>query len=330
MSPLVSIIVPVYGVEKYIEKSITSLINQTYENIEIIIIDDRSPDNSMKVLKQVLFENPTRSNKVKILQHSENKGLPTARNTGLDYASGKYIYHCDSDDWIEPNMIKDLVLLAETYKADIVYCDFLLTFKNNERYMAQKPFSETEQILKATLTGVIKYNVWNKLVLKELYDKYNVRFPDGYSMGEDMTMIKLLCHAKIIKHQPKAYYHYVQSNPNAHTKQFDAVKLNSVDENTKKTIDYLIKNGCLDNSSKKYIEFFKLNVKLPLLVTSGRNNYKYWNSWFANSNQFIWDKDNNMTFRIKLIQWLAHIKMYFLIQLHFFLIYKVYGLIYKQ
>ena len=102
----VSIIIPVYGVEKYIEKCARSLFEQTYSNIEYIFVNDKSKDDSIDILKKILTAYPDRKAQVRIVEHEKNKGLSQARETGIGYASGMYLMHVDSDDYIEPNMVE--------------------------------------------------------------------------------------------------------------------------------------------------------------------------------------------------------------------------------
>ena len=102
--PLVSIGMPIYNVGSFIERSLLSVLDQTYDNIEILAVDDCGSDNSMDIVKHLQIEHP-RGSAIRIIRHSENKGLGEARNTAIDHASGKYLYFIDSDDYIEPETI---------------------------------------------------------------------------------------------------------------------------------------------------------------------------------------------------------------------------------
>ena len=121
--PSISVIVPIYGVEKYIERCARSLFKQTIsDRCEYIFVNDCTKDRSIDVLQRVIDEYPTL--KINILHHSQNKGLAGARNTGLDYASGKYIAHVDSDDYVDEDMLEALYNRAESEGCDIVWCDY--------------------------------------------------------------------------------------------------------------------------------------------------------------------------------------------------------------
>ena len=101
----VSIVIPVYNVEKYIERCVRSLFEQTLDDIEYIFVDDCSPDQSVAVLQSTLQDYPNRKESVRIIRHKENKGVAVARNAGINAAQGKYLIHCDSDDWVDANPI---------------------------------------------------------------------------------------------------------------------------------------------------------------------------------------------------------------------------------
>ena len=102
----VSVVVPIYKVESFIARCIHSLLEQTLTDVEYIFVDDASPDGSIAVLRRVLADYPERSNHIKVLTHAKNKGLPAARNTGLAVAQGEYIFHCDSDDFVDSTMLE--------------------------------------------------------------------------------------------------------------------------------------------------------------------------------------------------------------------------------
>lgn len=122
--------------------------------------------------------------------------MPSARNTGLQVASGKYVFHCDSDDYLDGGALELMYAAAEQSQADMVWCDWYLSFAHNERYMKQPKYDSPIEVLKGMLGGSMKYNVWNKLVSRRLYTDNQITFSDGHGMGEDMTMIRLAACAK--------------------------------------------------------------------------------------------------------------------------------------
>lgn len=159
----VSVIVPIYKVEKFIVKCAESLLSQTLEDVEFIFVDDASPDNSIKLLKDSIKKFPQRKGQVKIITHEQNKGLPAARNTGLSIASGDYIFHCDSDDFVDADMLETFYNAAKTDDVDIIWCDWYLSFEHNERYMKQPSYSSPMDALKGMLSGAMKFTVWTNL-----------------------------------------------------------------------------------------------------------------------------------------------------------------------
>lgn len=215
MTCKVSVIVPVYGVERFIERCARSLMEQTLEGVEFLFVDDATPDSSIEVLEKVIAQYPCRMGQVHVVRHERNLGLPAARNTGLSLAQGEYIFHCDGDDYVEKDMLAQMYRYAQSMDYDIVWADWYLTYVGNERYMKQPSYDTPMEALKSMLGGGMKYNVWNKLVRRTLYTFNHIEFPVGYGMGEDMTMMMLFALANSAGHLPKAYYHYVKTNANA-------------------------------------------------------------------------------------------------------------------
>ena len=129
----ISVIVPVYKVERFISRCVNSLFSQSMQdNIEFIFVDDASPDKSLALVEQCLKYYPKRKKQVRILHHIKNLGLPAARNTGLGIARGEYIYHCDSDDYLETDALEAMYVAATKYDADIVWSDWFLTLDKVE------------------------------------------------------------------------------------------------------------------------------------------------------------------------------------------------------
>lgn len=321
----VSVIVPIYKVEDFIEKCVESLMNQTLSDVEYIFVDDASPDNSIPILKKCINKYPHRN--IKIAHHNQNLGLPAARNTGLALATGEYIFHCDSDDFVELDMLESMYRIAKNQNADIIWCDWYLSFKSNERYMIQPEYKTPCDALKGMLAGNMKYNVWNKLIKRTLYTDNHINFPAGYGMGEDMTVIMLFSYAKRVVYLPKAFYHYVKLNSGAFSQTYSSNHLIELKYNVQRIESFLqMKYG---DSFKEYIAFFKLNVKYPFLISNNQKWYDLWKLWYPEANPFIW-KNRNISLRIRLVQWCACKEFYWLLKLYFVIIHKfIYGVIYK-
>ncbi len=207
-NPKVSLIIPVYNVEDYLEKALLSVENQTMENIEVIIVNDGSTDGSSKIIDKFCERN---TNFIVIDQ--KNKGLSAARNVGLNVSKGKYIAFMDSDDYIEPNFIECLYSAAVKNDADIVCCNFNYYFpeKNMKVYMPLTSipgtFSNTKALKKLILDFGVHYFAWNKLCKRSIFFEHNIRFYDMYF--EDIaTSPRLFYHADKIVLLGKALYNY--------------------------------------------------------------------------------------------------------------------------
>ena len=260
----ISVITPIFKVRNFIERCACSLFEQTLKDIEYIFVDDASPDDSIEILKSCMERYPERKEKVTILTHEQNKGLPAARNTGLAVATGEYVFHCDSDDFVEKDMLEQMYMAAKGKDADMVYCDFYLSFEKNERYMSNPAYDNAEDMFKSGLLGGnMKYNVWNKLVKRSLYTDNDIWFPAGHAMGEDMTMIRLAACARSVAYVPKAFYHYVKLNSNAYSATMSERHKEDIRFNVDQTVEFLQKK--FGDSLDKEIAFFKLNTKLPFL-----------------------------------------------------------------
>ena len=222
--PKVSVIIPVYGVEKYIERCARSLFEQTLDDIEYIFVDDCSPDNSIYILCNVLSEYPNREKQVKILHHEKNKGLAQARQTGLKIASGEYIAHCDSDDWVDVHMYEEMYNKAIEEDADVVVCDFCSTDCENEQYSKGLISKERENVIVDVLLWRIAGCLWNKLVRRKEYTDHDLNYPT-HNMGEDAALIvQILWNAKRISYLPKPLYYYY-TNPTSITKDVTDEKI---------------------------------------------------------------------------------------------------------
>lgn len=313
----VSVIVPIFKVEQFIEKCSRSLMAQTLQEVEYIFIDDASPDNSINRLQTVLDFYGDRN--ITIVRHASNKGLPAARNTGLALARGEYIFHCDSDDYVEPDMLEKMYMEAVRTDADIIWSDWFLTYSDSERYMKQPAYTSPYDALVGMLCGKMKYNVWNKLIRRSLYIDNDVKFPSGYGMGEDLTMLKLFCHAKKVSYLPKGFYHYVKLNLNAFSNTYSQRHLEELKFNAESAISYLIQT--FGEVIEPYIIFFKQEIKFPFLITDSFEVYKRWCEWFPEANlNFFGNKD--MSMRRRLLQWMAYKKQWWFIRLYYLVVYE--------
>ena len=200
----VSIIVPFYNVEKYIEKCLTSLVNQTLEEIEIILVNDGSKDKSIKVAKDFEQKYPA---KIRYYE-KPNGGLGDARNFGIKFAKGEYIAFLDSDDYVEPTMYEEMYEMAIKEKSDMVECDFWWEYPNkkkDDRGVEYK--NQNDMLLKARVVA------WNKLIKKDIYGKHpEARFAVGLRYEDVEGFYKILPYINKVSFIRKPFIHYVQRN----------------------------------------------------------------------------------------------------------------------
>ena len=324
--PKISVIIPVYKVARFAERCARSLMEQDFADVEFIFVDDASPDESMEIIHRVCGEY---DRDVKYLTHEVNKGLPAARNTGMAVAKGEFIYQCDSDDYLELTLLKDLYEAATKEGADFAYCDFYLDFGTSKKYMTNPEFTDPERMIKeGFLAGTMKYNVWNKLVKKELYDRDGLSFPEGHPMGEDMTMIALATHASRAVHVAKPLYHYVKLNSNAFSNTFSQRHLDDIRFNADRTLTLLQDWNVPDK--ERYLNFFKLNLKLPFLFSEDRSQIRLWKAWYPEANRYI-RRNTHQPRRTRLVQQWAAAGLYPLVRLYTFLVnHLYYGLHYRR
>lgn len=205
--PKVSVIIPIYGVEKYIERCSRSLFEQTIDDIEYIFIDDCTNDNSISILHDVIKDYPERKNQIIIIYHEVNKGLPQARKTGLLHANGEYIAHCDSDDWVDCDYYQKMYEKGKIENADLVISDFYRTDGLEYKRKCRGVHSlNAKMLLMNLLYQKDPWSVWNKIFKRSCYEE--VIFP-LYSMGEDMALtLQLLRRCEVITNQRESCYHY--------------------------------------------------------------------------------------------------------------------------
>lgn len=199
----VSVIVPIYKVEKYIKECIESIINQSYKNLEIILIDDGTPDNCGIICDDYSIIDK----RIRVI-HKKNGGLSSARNAGLDIATGGYILFVDSDDTISTNMIFEMVEVSQKYNADIVCCDFGINSLKKCTDSEQKIYAMSKEQAIINLFDEVgyKFYAWNKLYKSEILK--NIRFPEGRIYEDIKTIYLAFKQANNIVYLKKELYAY--------------------------------------------------------------------------------------------------------------------------
>lgn len=263
---MVSIIVPIYNAEKYIRQCLDSILAQTYTKWEAILVNDGSPDNSGKICN----EYANKDNRFRVI-HQQNGGVSVARQTGLDNVTGNYIIHCDPDDWIDPNMLEDLISKAKEENADMVICDFLEHMNQTTQYISENitPNASAKEVQKRIINQQTHGSCCNKLIKKECCA--NIKFmPKDISLGEDELFIVRVLNRNIkISYINNAYYHYRRDNSDSICSSRNEHILLSrmkVIEEYEKILD-----------KKEYNNFFniKRDVLISLFVTKNLKQLKY-------------------------------------------------------
>lgn len=208
--PLISVIVAVYNIEKYISKCIESITAQSYSNLEIILVDDGSKDVSGKICDEYAI----RDNRVKVI-HRLNGGLSAARNSGLEICKGEYVAFVDGDDWIEPDMYESMVAVAEENNAELVACRYKCIYpdevvdKSTDKKIVFEGLQMLSKYLEEDENVVIQHAAWNKLYRRELIGKE--RFPEGKLYEDVVFSAHILSRINKGVYLDRAYYDYVVS-----------------------------------------------------------------------------------------------------------------------
>lgn len=265
-NPLISVIVPIYNVEKYLERCVNSIINQTYQNLEIILVDDGSPDNCGKICD----EYAKIDSRIKVI-HKENEGQSKARNDGLDIASGKYITFVDSDDWLELDTYNWFVTAIKDN--DIAICGHRTVSKECEIVVDifEDKFLDNEALWEEVL-GKLNNAVWNKLFKAELLK--DIRFSTEILHGEDLFFtleyIKK-CKSGVINKTPK--YNYFKHSGSITSSSFSHRRFMEITSKDKVLAFVKKENPNFINTALKYCFRARMNVLRAIYISNLQNDY---------------------------------------------------------
>lgn len=286
--PKVSVIIPIYNSDCYIEKCIRSLFEQTLDDIEYIFVNDCTPDKSITILQCILQEYPMRKEQVKIIEHNKNKGSAAARNTGLKNSTGQYIIFCDSDDWVERDMYEKLLRKALETCADIVACDYYDDYINRSIVRKQLFPQEPQKCVEEMMKGKLHCSTWNKLIVKSLYEHTSICFPEGINMWEDVcTIIPLCFYAKKIVYLSEPLYHYIHYNSGSYVTCMSQCSLHNLIEALER-VELFLKKQQVYYYYAGSLCFMKLTVKLNLLPGSKGKQQERWNKLYPEANNYLW------------------------------------------
>ena len=280
--PKVSVCVPIYGVEKYIERCARSLFEQTLDDMEYIFVDDCTKDNSINVLKSVIEDYPKRKSQIKILYHENNKGLSYARETGINSSTGDYIAHCDSDDWVAADMYESLYKCAVTGNYDFVksgrYVSDGNEIKEEQGVYLENCKTDKETIVKYLLIQKGWNSIWNTLVKRDIYVKSPLKYT-SHAMLEDYYLVsQLILRSQSFGVINKAYYYYYQ-NPDSICRVSDDAstikKSIQADENVKNIVSFIHQvYGNRFRKEETALLFVPKRVLIPIM--NNKSNFKVW------------------------------------------------------
>lgn len=235
---MVSILVPVYDVEKYIERCAVSLMEQTYEDIEYIFVDDASPDLSVAVLEEVVARYAKRKSMVRVLHHAQNRGLSAARNTAVDAAVGKYMLHVDSDDYLATDAIEKLVRAAENEQADIVLFD-TIELRESGEVRLRAEYRERVSYIKGLLQHTNRCAHWNKFYRTDFYKGTGIQSVETIRLAEDYAVTPRLVHlAKQISVLHESLYYYETRNQSSYVHNLNRAAIESQHLADRVLVDY--------------------------------------------------------------------------------------------
>ena len=282
--PKVSVIVPVYNVEKYLEKCLNSLVNQTLDNIEIIIVNDGTKDNSEEIIKKFMEKYPQKI----VYLKKEHGGLSDARNYGMPYAKGEYIAFLDSDDYVEKDIYKEMYELAKKENSDMVECNFLWEYPNKVREDIGQVYNGKKEMLEK-----VRVVAWNKLIRRSILEKTQIQFPKGLRYEDVEFTYKLIPHLNKVSFLKKPYIHYIQREnsiinvQNERTKEIFTVLDNVIDyykENNfydeyKEELEYVYTRYLLCSSLLRMVKIKDKDIRKNMLKTTWENlntNFPNW------------------------------------------------------
>ena len=285
--PKVSVIVPVYNVEKYLERCLNSLVNQTLDDIEIIIVNDGTKDNSEKIIKEFLDKYPQKI----IYLKKENGGLSDARNYGIPYAKGEYIAFLDSDDYIEKEMYKEMYELAKKENSDMVECDFIWEYPDKIKEDIGQIYNGKKEMLEK-----VRVVAWNKLIKRSILEKTKIQFPKGLRYEDVEFTYKLIPYLDKVAFLKKPYIHYTQRDnsiinvQNERTKEIfivldnvlDYYKANNFYDEYKEEIEYVYARFLLCSSLLRMVKIKDKNIRKKLLEITWENLNTKFPNWKNN------------------------------------------------
>ena len=310
--PKVSVIVPIYGVEAYIERCAVSLFEQTLDDIEYIFVNDCTPDESMKILSQVLSRYPHRTDQVVIINQPKNMGAAKAREVGIKAAKGEYIIHCDSDDWVDKDMYFLMYQEAVAHQSDMLICDWFES-DGNKHHAIRQNIGHVSDFMSRVLNRSISGSLWNKLIACYIYHALDF-FPTAHMMEDVAYTVQFVLKCRKISYLEKPLYYYY-NNEKSICKDISNTACENRCKQACENIDLIISylnNNKLDNKYRNEIVVLKNSARVflwPLFMKHPRSYYKRWLSVYPEINN-VYPFTSGIAMNLRIIFGLSVIGVY--------------------
>lgn len=302
--PKISVIVPVYKAEAYLCRCVDSILSQTFEDFELLLIDDGSPDRS----GEICDEYAKRDCRVRVF-HKENGGVSSARQCGLDHALGEYVIHADPDDWMESEMLCVLYNKVKERNSDIALCDFVENYRDEQLVIRQNVAETPRKCIPLFFSRKLHGSCCNKLIRRSLFIDNYICFPKKVNLWEDLcTISRVFWFADSIVYINKPLYHYSQyENTNSYTKNITIERIKEQECAIKIIECFFQQYGVIYDE----LNFQKLLTKIKLIYLISRKERScVFGNYYKEANDFIW-RCEGLSLYNKLILWLGcnHLKL---------------------
>lgn len=307
--PKVSVIIPVYGVEEYIERCAISLFEQTIDDIEYVFIDDSTRDNSIGILNNVLDRYANRKSQVRIITHNENRGVSQARISGIQNATGDFIIHCDSDDWVDASMYETMYNVAMERDCDMVICDYENIYMGYSNICS--PCYNTD-MLQALLLCRCTGSLCNKLVKRQVFSGNSFKYPVASFCEDFVYSIQFAIHSLRIEYIPIPLYKYCHREGSLVTSKDDSAIEKRILDNLEnhKLVEGIIRDHGLADKYASELIALRLIVKNSIrLYLPRKGYYKLWRRTYPELSIDIF-KSKHVTWRSRFVYYVTLIGLY--------------------
>ena len=307
--PKVSVILTIYNREKYIEKCIRSLLEQTLDNVEFVVVDDASTDSSLAILNNVLEEYPDRKPQVNLICLEKNAGRAVARQTGINHVKGEYVIHVDSDDWVDSDMLELLYSKAKEIDADIVGCNVTHEYRTKQSVFKQSYSGDVEEDIRRLLNGKLFPSLCTSLTRTSIIRDNGITFPQGLDTGEDLLFnISLYLYVHKVVGIDNPSYHYRHTEDSGSFKHTEK-SIKSVIEVARRIETLMRKTGNYEKYEQEIL-FRKFSMKCALVTDFKNKDYnKEWLNLFPETHSYIW-KYKQFSWKRRVELWLAAHNMF--------------------